>query len=139
MNLKERFRGVDATHVPAVGPASQPRRVHLRRSPEAVGFPNAIDRVGGPFLGRIPLEDGPRSEYRLQAGKTLLIRLSFGGSEDSNPRKRGTPNRAFLLPASSACARSLLVPGTCDLTPRRTDASDSTAPGVWSSPTIPAP
>ncbi len=29
---------------------------------------------------------------------------------------------AFLLPASSAGARSLLVPGTCDLTPSRADA-----------------
>ncbi len=46
---------------------------------------------------------------------------------------------AFLLPASSACARSLLVPGTCDFTGRRTDASDSAAPCAWSSPTIPAP
>ncbi len=46
---------------------------------------------------------------------------------------------AFLIPASSACARSLLAPGTCDLTHRRTDASDSAAPCAWSSPNIPAP
>ncbi len=46
---------------------------------------------------------------------------------------------AFLLPASSACARSLLVPGTCDLTRRRTDVSDSAAPCAWNDPTIPAP
>ena len=48
-----RFRGVDAPHVPAAGPASQQRRVHLRRSPEAVHGPN-------PFLKtahrRIPTE-----------------------------------------------------------------------------------
>jgi len=46
---------------------------------------------------------------------------------------------AFLLPASSACARSLLVPGTCDFTHRRTDAFDSAAPYARNSPTIPAP
>jgi hypothetical protein len=43
---KRRFRGVDATPVAAAGPASQPRRVHWRRSLEAVHGPN-------------PLEDGP--------------------------------------------------------------------------------
>ena len=90
-------------------------------------------------MGRTPLEDGPRSEYRLQAGKTLLVRLPFSGSEDSDPRKRGTPNRAFWIPASSACARSLRIPGTCDLTPRWTDASDSAAPGAWKRANIPAP
>jgi len=46
---------------------------------------------------------------------------------------------AFWIPASSACARSFLIPGTCDLTPRRTDASDSAAPYAWNGPTIPAP
>ncbi len=46
---------------------------------------------------------------------------------------------AFLIPAPSACARSLLVPGTCDLTHRRTDASDLAVPCAWNSPTIPAP
>ena len=45
----------------------------------------------------------------------------------------------FLIPAPSAGARSLLIPGTCDLTQRRTDASDSAAPAAWNSPTIPAP
>ncbi len=33
-----------------------------------------------------------RSEYRLQAGEIPLIRPSRGGWEDSDPRKRGTPN-----------------------------------------------
>jgi hypothetical protein len=46
---------------------------------------------------------------------------------------------AFLIPASSACARSLLVPGTCDLTRRRTDTFDSAAPCAWKGPNIPAP
>ncbi len=53
-----RFRGVNATHVSVAGPASQQRRVHLRRSPEAVGFPNAIDRVWGPFMGRTLFDSG---------------------------------------------------------------------------------
>jgi len=44
---------------------------------------------------------------------------------------------AFLIPASSAGVRSLLVPGTCDLTPRRTDASDSAAPWAGKGPTFP--
>jgi hypothetical protein len=44
-----RFRGVDATHVPAARPASQQRRVHLRRSAEAVHGPNPFCRrpIGG--------------------------------------------------------------------------------------------
>jgi len=70
---------------------------------------------------------------------------------------------AFLLPASSACARSVLVPGTCDLTHSRadarerntslataqaperdgtsttSDASDSAAHCGWTGPDIPAP
>jgi len=46
---------------------------------------------------------------------------------------------AFLIPASSASARSLPVPGTCDLTPRRTDASEAAAPCAWKGPHIPAP
>ena len=50
-----------------------------------------------------------------------------------------TGGSAFLIPASSACARSLLVPGTCDLTRRRADASDSAAPCAWKGPTTPAP
>ena len=58
-------------------------------------------------MGRTPLEDGPWAD---SCGRSLIQGF------------------AFLLPASSAGARSLLVPGTCDLTPRRTDASDSAAP-----------
>ena len=110
---KRRFRGVDRTHVPAAGPASQPRRVHFQRSPEAVHGPN--------HFGRRPMSGFPRRRGGRLCGRSLL-----GGF-------------AFLLPASSACARSLLVPGTCDLTSRWTDASDSAAPCAWSSPAIPAP
>ena len=54
-----RFRGVDATHVPAAGPASQPRRVHFRRSPEAVYGPN-------PFCRR-PIGGFLRKESRFEA------------------------------------------------------------------------
>jgi hypothetical protein len=69
-------------------------------------------------MGRTLREDGPSAD-------------SCGSSP--------IPGFAFLLPASSACARSLFLPGTCDLTPRRTDASDSAALDAWNSPTIPAP
>jgi hypothetical protein len=69
-------------------------------------------------MGRTPLEDGPSAD-------------SYGTSP--------IPGFAFWLPVSSAGARSLLVPGTCDLTPRRTDASDSAAPCAWNGPNIPAP
>ncbi len=64
-------------------------------------------------MGRTPLEDGPSAD---SYGRSLI---------------RGS---AFLIPAASACARSLLVPGTCDLAPRRTDASDSAAPCAWNNP-----
>jgi hypothetical protein len=46
---------------------------------------------------------------------------------------------AFQIPASSVCARSVFIPGTCDLTHRRTDAFDSAAPGARRGPHIPAP
>ena len=64
-------------------------------------------------MGRTPFADGPSAD-------------SCGSS-----RREGF---AFSIPASSAGARSLLVPGTCDLTPRRTDASDSAAPCAWKGP-----
>jgi hypothetical protein len=70
------------------------------------------------FMGRTPFADGPSAD-------------SYGRSP--------IQGFAFLLPASSACARSLLVPGTCDLTHRQTDASDSAAPCAWNGPHIPAP
>jgi hypothetical protein len=56
-------------------------------------------------------------------------------------RKGSVEGFTFWLPASSASAgaRSLLVPGTCDLTPRRSDASDLAAPGARKDPPIPAP
>ncbi len=69
-------------------------------------------------MGRTPLEDGPQAD---SYGKSLIEGF------------------AFLIPASSACARSLLVPGTCDLTRRRTDASDSAAACAWKGPTSPPP
>ncbi len=69
-------------------------------------------------MGRTPLEDGPSAD-------------SYGRSP--------IPGFAFLIPASSACARSLFLPGTCDLTHRRTDAFDSAAPCTWKGPNIPAP
>ena len=69
-------------------------------------------------MGRTPLEDGPWAD-------------SYGTSP--------IQGFAVLISASSACARSLLVPSTCDLTPRRTDASDSAAPCTWKGPNIPAP
>jgi hypothetical protein len=69
-------------------------------------------------MGRTPLEDGPSAD---SCGRSPIQGF------------------AFLIPASSVCARSLVIPGTCDLTHRRTDASDSAAPCAWSSPPIPAP
>jgi hypothetical protein len=69
-------------------------------------------------MDRTPFADGPSAD-------------SSGGSP--------IQDLAFLLPASSAGARSLLVPGTCDLTPRWAGASDSAAPYAWNSPAIPAP
>jgi hypothetical protein len=69
-------------------------------------------------MGRTSREDGPSAD-------------SYGNSP--------IQGFALLIPAASACARSLLVPSTCDLIHRRTDACDSAAPGAWNNPTIPAP
>jgi hypothetical protein len=69
-------------------------------------------------MGRTPFEDGPSAD---SYGRSLM------------------ESSAFLFPASSACARSLLIPGTCDLARRRTDASDSAAARAWTRPHIPAP
>ena len=68
-------------------------------------------------------------------GRTLLEDGPWADSYGSSPIQ----GFAFLIPASAACARFLLVPGTCDLTHRRTDASDAAAPQAWTRPTIPAP
>ena len=82
-------------------------------------------------MGRTPLEDGPWADWVPKRDASRLGSLSYGRSP--------IQGFAFLIPAASACARSLLVPGTCDLTPRRTDASDAAAHCAWTSPYIPAP
>jgi hypothetical protein len=69
-------------------------------------------------MGRTLLEDDPQAD-------------SFGRSLISG--------FAFQIPASSVCARSVFIPGTCDLTHRRTDAFDSAAPGARRGPHIPVP
>jgi hypothetical protein len=115
-------QGRRRTHMLAAGPASQPRRAARPHSgPSGLGAGNVActcDVLRKRFMGRTPLEDGP-----------------WADSYEKSPIQ----GFAFLLPASSACARSLLVPGTCDLTHRRTDASDSAAPWARNGPTIPAP
>jgi len=60
-----RFRDVDATHVPAAGPASRQRRVHFRRSPEAVHGPNPFGRrpIGG-FLRKESRPEASPSGFR---------------------------------------------------------------------------
>ncbi len=82
-------------------------------------------------MGRTPWADGPSADWVPKRDVSRLGSHSYGTS----------PIQGFarLLPASSAGARSLLVPGTCDLTGRRTDASDSAAPCGWTGPDIPAP
>jgi hypothetical protein len=77
-------------------------------------------------MGRTLWEDGPSADSPAGAGAGSTEGVSIGGF-------------AFLIPASSACARSLSIPGTCDLTRRRTDASDSAVPCAWNGPHIPAP
>jgi hypothetical protein len=94
-----RFRGVDATHGPAAGPASRPHRAARPHSgPSGLGAGNVActcDVLRRRFMGRTPLEDGPSAD-------------SYGRSP--------IQGFAFLIPASSARARSLFIPGTCDLT-----------------------
>ncbi len=94
----------------------------LRTYPPPVQHPNHVaftcDVLRRRFVGRTPFADGPSVD-------------SYGTSP--------IEGFAFWIPASSACARPLLVPGTCDLTRRRTDASDSAAPGVRRGPHTPAP
>jgi hypothetical protein len=77
---------VDATHVAVAGPASQPRRVHLRRSLEAVQGPN-------------PSEDGPWADWVPKRDSSRLGSHSYGTS-----LREGF---AFWIPAPSAGARSL--------------------------------
>jgi hypothetical protein len=88
-----------------------------RREPTPL-LTHSLTFSGGGSWAEPPLEDGPSAD---SYGRSLIQGF------------------AFWIPASSACARSLLVPGTCDLTPRRTDASDSAAPCTWKGPNIPAP
>ncbi len=135
------------------------RRVHFRRSPEAVHGPNPFCRrpIGGlgsqtrcvafgvPFL-RKESDSGPRL---LDSGlrtcmKTVICRVAGvpparGEAILASPFRGQDVRDTFSYTFSSAGARSLLVPGTCDLTHRRTDASASAAPRAWKGPNIPAP
>jgi hypothetical protein len=68
-----RFRGVGATHVPAAGPASQPRRAAALRATFACTC-NVLRRR---FMGRTLLEDGPwagflRKESRWEASPSCF-------------------------------------------------------------------
>jgi hypothetical protein len=69
-------------------------------------------------MGRTLLQSGPSAD-------------SCGGILDpAQPRRKGSP---------SACARSLVLPGTGDLTGRRTDAPDVSGPGGRNTTTVRAP
>ncbi len=131
---------MDATHGPAAGPASRPRRAAALRATA-----RALATFSGGGSWAEPLfADAPSADWvRVPTGSvspvgalpkrdaSRLGSLSYGSSL--------IQGFAFLIPAPSACARSLLVLGACDLTHRWTDASDSAAPGRWKGPTIPAP
>ena len=109
-------------------------------------FPNAMHRVWGPS----PTE-GARLRGRVKSGTSILPvgfrgigvpPMLHGRSRPCHEKAAShTPSQgfAFLIPAPSAGARSLLVPGTCDLTHRRTDTFDSAAPGAGKGPHVPAP
>ena len=88
----------------------QPRRAARPQSgPSGLGAGNVActcDVVRRRFMGRTLLKTAHR---RIPAEG-----ISIGGF-------------AFLIPASFACARSLLVPGTCDLPRRRADARERSA------------
>ena len=95
-------------------------------------------------MGRTPFADGPSADWvRVPTGSVSPV----GALPKRDASRLGSlscgrspiQGFAFLLPAASAGARSLLVPGTCDLTHGGTDAFDSAAPRAWNGPTIPAP
>jgi hypothetical protein len=69
-------------------------------------------------MGRTLLQSGPSTD-------------SYGGSFDpAQPRRKGSP---------STGARSPVLPGTGDLTHRRTDAFDISGPGGRNTTTVLAP
>ena len=72
---KEAVQGRGRYHVPAAAPASQPRRVHWRRSPEAVQGPN-------------PLADGPSADSDGRESDGGLRLLASG-------RLRGCPVSSY--------------------------------------------
>ncbi len=90
-----------------------------------------------------------RRQSRIPITSRALATFSGGGSWAEplwQTAHRRIPTEGVLMggfasriPASAACARSLLVPGTCDLTHRRTDASDAAAHCGWTGLDIPAP
>jgi len=84
-------------------------------------------------MGRTSLEDGPSAEW---APKCRIPHLGAGSHSYGRSVIQGF---AFMTAASSACARPLLVPGTCDLTHGRTDAFDAAAPWAGRGPHRPAP
>jgi len=139
------------------------RGVDVRTCSPAVQHPNHVastaDVLRRRFLGRTPGEEG-RNDGMWECWNTGMLGMGHPDSlivppfHDSTipvfpfrpiggfPRRRGgrlygrSPIQgfAFLVPASSACARSVLIPGTCDLTPKRTAASDSAAHYAWTGP-----
>jgi hypothetical protein len=144
-------------------------------------------KIGGYGVERVPRGQRPQTPQERRKAKTpprlcrpwpnglaSLSRIATTRARQSlsqcNLRTKGCGSWAdstggfdFLIPASSACARSLLVPGTCDLPRRRadarernaslatvqtrerdntsaaSDASDSAGPGAWTGPHSPAP
>jgi len=92
----------------------------LRTDPPSVQPPNHGASTGDVlrrrFMGRTPVGRRPIGGFLRNQSDGGLRLLACG--------------RLRWCPVSS-------VPGTCDLTPRRTDASDSAAPGAWKGPTFP--
>jgi hypothetical protein len=112
---KRRFRGVDATHVPAAGPASQQRRVHFRRCPEAVQGPNLLKtaprriltegvrgRASASCLRPSPPVPGffwfrARVILRTDGPTSSTQRLTVRGKVPTFPHPEGTPNAIYRV------------------------------------------
>jgi hypothetical protein len=89
------------------------------RAAEPLTTPLADERRR--FMGQTPWEDDPSADWvRVPTGSVSPV----GALPKRDASRLGSLSCgrsllcgfAFQIPASSACARSLLVPGTCDLT-----------------------
>ena len=106
-------QGRRRTHVPAAGPASQPRRVYFRGSPEVVHGPTRSGAAGAEPLWKTAHERIPTERVRLRASPSGFQPRPFV------PGLFWFRARVILLTARPQARRAAVRPGCASGTDRR--------------------